>query len=270
MFDRSQHFEIIPRLYDKPVNFSFIDGIHGCFRVCQTCQHDSYRIRPSVFYNIEKFRPVLRRAILLALLGYGSFIVSLIFDLGLPWRIYMPVISWQHHSVMFEIAWCVMLYFTVLILEFGPVILKSEPFTFTETDYYTDEMGGRLSRLFVGFERFIEKDRIADIKHATIDIERRIFSEGGGRDVNIDPGYLTSAKVVLPTTKNFQHRIYLRDGIFAEVTLRYRRDSFGGWEWTYPDYLRPDSIRFFNRFRERYRERVRGEAEPRSRGSSGY
>ena len=75
-------------------------------------------------FHLERYRPILRRAILIALLGYGSFIVSLIFDLGLPWHIYMPVISWQHHSVMFEIAWCVMLYFTVLVLEFSPVILE--------------------------------------------------------------------------------------------------------------------------------------------------
>ncbi len=75
-------------------------------------------------FHLEFFRPILRRAILVALLGYGSFIVSLIFDLGLPWHIYMPIISWQHHSVMFEIAWCVMLYFSVLVLEFSPVILE--------------------------------------------------------------------------------------------------------------------------------------------------
>jgi Ni/Fe-hydrogenase subunit HybB-like protein len=75
-------------------------------------------------FHLEAFRPILRRAILLALLGYGSFIVSLIFDLGLPWHIYMPIINWQHHSVMFEIAWCVLLYFSVLVMEFGPVILE--------------------------------------------------------------------------------------------------------------------------------------------------
>ncbi len=75
-------------------------------------------------FHLEYYRPILRRAILIAMLGYGSFIVSLIFDLGLPWHIYMPIISWQHHSVMFEIAWCVMLYFSVLVLEFAPVILE--------------------------------------------------------------------------------------------------------------------------------------------------
>lgn len=79
-------------------------------------------------FHLEAYRPILRRAILLALLGYASFIVSLIFDLGLPWHIYMPVISWQHHSVMFEIAWCVMLYFSVLLLEFGPVVLEHRVF----------------------------------------------------------------------------------------------------------------------------------------------
>ncbi|MEW5873407.1 MAG: NrfD/PsrC family molybdoenzyme membrane anchor subunit [Chloroflexota bacterium] len=75
-------------------------------------------------FHLESYHSILRRAILIALLGYGSFIVSLIFDLGLPWHIYMPVIHWQHHSVMFEIAWCVMLYFSVLLMEFGPVILE--------------------------------------------------------------------------------------------------------------------------------------------------
>ncbi len=75
-------------------------------------------------FHLESYRPLLRRAILLALLGYSSFVISLIFDLGLPWHIYMPVIHWQHHSVMFEIAWCVMLYLTVLLLEFSPAILE--------------------------------------------------------------------------------------------------------------------------------------------------
>ena len=144
-----------------------------------------------------------------------------------------------------------------LAQEFGRIILKSETFIFTETDYYETEMGERLTRYFVGFDRFIDKERIVDIKLRTIDIERKKFSEGDRRNANIDPGYLTSAKVILPTTKNFQHRIYMRDGIFTEVTLRYRRNSFGTWEWTYPDYLRPESIRFFNRLREIYRERHR-------------
>ncbi len=81
-------------------------------------------------FHFEMYRPLVRRAILMALLGYGSFVVLLLFDLGLPWRIYMPIIHWQPHSVMFEVAWCVMLYFTVLNLEFGPVILEHRWFQY--------------------------------------------------------------------------------------------------------------------------------------------
>ena len=75
-------------------------------------------------FHLERYRPVLRRAVLSAFLGYGSFIVLLLCDLGLPWRIWFPMVHWQHHSVLFEVAWCVMLYFSVLLLEFSPAILE--------------------------------------------------------------------------------------------------------------------------------------------------
>jgi Ni/Fe-hydrogenase subunit HybB-like protein len=74
-------------------------------------------------FHLEGYRPILQRAILIATLGYSSFVVSLIFDLGLPWHMYR-IVNWQHHSVMFEIAWCVILYLSVLILEFSPAILE--------------------------------------------------------------------------------------------------------------------------------------------------
>ncbi|MEW6404282.1 MAG: NrfD/PsrC family molybdoenzyme membrane anchor subunit [Chloroflexota bacterium] len=74
-------------------------------------------------FHLENYRPILRRAILMAMLGYSSFVISLIFDLGLPWHMYR-IVNWQHHSVMFEIAWCVILYLSVLILEFSPAILE--------------------------------------------------------------------------------------------------------------------------------------------------
>jgi Ni/Fe-hydrogenase subunit HybB-like protein len=82
-------------------------------------------------FHLDAYRPILRHAILIALLGYGAFVVSLLFDLGIPWRIYMPIIRWNHHSVMFEISWCVMLYFTVLNLEFGPAILEHPWFRYS-------------------------------------------------------------------------------------------------------------------------------------------
>ncbi len=75
-------------------------------------------------FNLKAYRPILRAMILTAFLGYSMFIASLILDLGRPFRIWHPIVMWNHHSVMFEIAWCVMLYTTVLVLEFLPVILE--------------------------------------------------------------------------------------------------------------------------------------------------
>lgn len=101
-------------------------GLWIAFKLCFVAlSGGGFSIAAMVYiFHLERYRAVLRRAILLALLGYSSFVISLIFDLGLPWHIYMPIIHWQHHSVMFEIAWCVMLYLTVLMLEFAPVILE--------------------------------------------------------------------------------------------------------------------------------------------------
>jgi Ni/Fe-hydrogenase subunit HybB-like protein len=75
-------------------------------------------------FNLKRYRPVLRPMILTAFLGYSMFICSLIIDLGRPYRVWHPVVMWNDHSVMFEIAWCVMLYTTVLILEFAPAVLE--------------------------------------------------------------------------------------------------------------------------------------------------
>jgi len=75
-------------------------------------------------FNIERYRPVLRPMILTAFLAYSMFIISLILDLGRPYRIWHPLVMWNDRSVMFEIAWCVTLYTTVLFLEFLPVVLE--------------------------------------------------------------------------------------------------------------------------------------------------
>ena len=75
-------------------------------------------------FNIERFKPILRPAILTAFLGYVLVIVALMFDLGRPDRIWHPLVMWNPHSVMFEVAWCVMLYTTVLALEFVPAVFE--------------------------------------------------------------------------------------------------------------------------------------------------
>jgi len=75
-------------------------------------------------FHLERFHPILRPTILTAFLGYALVAVALLFDLGRPYRIWHPLIMWNPRSVMFEVAWCVMLYLTVLALEFSPVVLE--------------------------------------------------------------------------------------------------------------------------------------------------
>jgi Ni/Fe-hydrogenase subunit HybB-like protein len=75
-------------------------------------------------FGLEKYRPFVRPAILTAFLGYVAVAVGLLYDLGLPWHIWHPLVFPQHHSVLFEVAMCVMLYLTVLALEFSPTVLE--------------------------------------------------------------------------------------------------------------------------------------------------
>lgn len=75
-------------------------------------------------FQLERYHILARRSVLIGLLGYTFFVVSLIVDLGIPWNIWRPVFFWNLHSPLFEVAWCVMLYLTVLLLEFAPVVLE--------------------------------------------------------------------------------------------------------------------------------------------------
>ena len=75
-------------------------------------------------FNIQQYKPVMRPAILTAFLGYSLVVVGLLYDLGRPDRLWHPLVMWNPHSVMFEVAWCVTLYSTVLFLEFLPVVFE--------------------------------------------------------------------------------------------------------------------------------------------------
>lgn len=75
-------------------------------------------------FNLKEFKPILRSTVLTAYLGYLMFITALILDLGLPHHIWHPIIYWNHHSVMFEVAWCVILYTIVLTVEFLPLVFE--------------------------------------------------------------------------------------------------------------------------------------------------
>jgi Ni/Fe-hydrogenase subunit HybB-like protein len=75
-------------------------------------------------FNLHRFEPIVRPTVLTGYLGYLFVVVALLYDLGQPWRIWHAIIFWNPHSVMFEVAWCVMLYTTVLTLEFAPIVLE--------------------------------------------------------------------------------------------------------------------------------------------------
>lgn len=142
----------------------------------------------------------------------------------------------------------------------GPLADQSEIFDFSETDYYQTTMGDDLKKQFLAFERSINPARLPDIKLQTGDWERQYAQQAGHaepRPLNLDPGYLTAAKLVLASTKDHCHRLYLDRGIFAEVTLYFSQGRWRHREWTYPDYRRDDFQAFFLRVRESWRRRAR-------------
>jgi len=147
---------------------------------------------------------------------------------------------------------------TILRKRFGPTDLESPLLAFNCTSYYNWELGEGIKRQFVSFETLIDAERSEDIKRSTIAIEDEL-SLSGKRTVNIDPGYLELSKLVLFSTKNYSHRIYLGKGIFAEITLIYRNGSFHPLEWTYPDYQSSEYRETFGRIRDLYKAQKKEE-----------
>jgi hypothetical protein len=139
------------------------------------------------------------------------------------------------------------------VQRFGPLACESAAFDFTETDYYTATMGSNLKKQFLAFAQLIAPGSLPEIKQQTNDWEAQYAATAGHvepRPLNLDPGYITPAKLVLASTKDHAHRIYLRDGIYAEVTLNFRKHRWQVQEWTYPDYRRDVYLQFFSRCRE--------------------
>lgn len=139
--------------------------------------------------------------------------------------------------------------------EFGDIDYRSPVLPFDHTDYYKKEMGGPLKRRFISFKKLIAPDGISRIKKITNGLEEKFAAEKKGvfsRRVNIDPGYISDSKLVLATTKDYFHRIYLKEGIHAEVTLAWKKGSFRPFEWTYPDYKSAEYTEILNGIRNAY------------------
>ncbi len=132
---------------------------------------------------------------------------------------------------------------------FGPIVHESPHYPFDFTSYYAEEMGSALRKYFVSFAQLIRPEELVEAKLCTNAMEDELAS-AGKRNVNLDPGYVEGAKLVLATTKDHGHRIYLGQGIYGDLHLRYRHGRFEPLEWTYPDYRQPLALEFFARVRE--------------------
>jgi hypothetical protein len=139
---------------------------------------------------------------------------------------------------------------------FGPIDFESELLPFDHTDYYAPEFGAGLQRQIVTFADLVDPGDLPAIKRKTNEMEQATASDGS-RQVNIDPGYVSLGKMVLASTKNHAHRLYLGEGIYGEGTLAYQQGRFRAWPWTYPDYASDRYCALFDEIREKYKAQLR-------------
>ena len=152
----------------------------------------------------------------------------------------------------------------LLVIKYGAIDMESDIAPWSHTDHYKREMGGNLLRKFIFFERLIDPGILAAVKVATNRIEEQktvTTPNSMKRRINIDPGYITEAKVVLASTKDYSHRIYIGQNIYAEVALQYngKTRSFLSFEHTYPDFRSQEYRTLFKAAREVLRSPQRGE-----------
>ena len=147
-----------------------------------------------------------------------------------------------------------------LVEAFGPVDLRSDLFAHAFTEYYRDEMGHPLVRRFISFANRVSPDALPAAKRLTNEIEARMAATGEWpvvRPMNLDPGYIAPAKLILGSTKDFSHRIHLTQGIYAEVTLLYAHGQWRELPWTYPDFRTREYHDFFTAVRARLMDQRR-------------
>src|SRR5262245_51489533 len=140
----------------------------------------------------------------------------------------------------------------------GRMALESERFEHRETNYYEATMGTDLRKVFFAFEKLVDPAVLVKWKESTNEWEveyRGLGKHPETRPLNLDPGYLTEAKLILASTKDRDHRIYLDRGIYAENTLYFHHGAWRPRPWTYPDYQRADYHQFFGRCRDFLRQK---------------
>ena len=141
----------------------------------------------------------------------------------------------------------------------GAIDRRTEIWPWNVSRFYEKEMGTGLLRRFVSFSQLVSPGNLALIKLQTQRVEEKYrTAEPNQRKVNVDPGYLEAGKVVLASTKNAGHRIYLQSGIYAETTLIYYGGAYHASPHTYPDYQWDETRSFLTRLRSDYLGQLRG------------
>jgi len=135
---------------------------------------------------------------------------------------------------------------------------ESAAMPFDYTDYYCEEMGAPLFRGFTAFRDLADPQVLPDFKRMTVGLEKE-FSHQGRRRINLDPGYVSTASVVIATAKNHYHRIPLREGVYAHLEYVVRVGKLHPLEWTYPDFRTAAYMDYFNCLRLCLREQLRRE-----------
>jgi len=145
-----------------------------------------------------------------------------------------------------------------LVQLYGSVDLTSPLFVFNFTDYYEKQMGKNLKRKFLSFARLISPEKLGEIKLRTNGLEEEIREElkEDRRIVNLDPGYLTQAALIMATAKDFAHRIPVQQGIYAHLELLFGKKDAKTLDWTYPDFRTEEYQKFFNEVRQIYLSQV--------------
>ena len=136
---------------------------------------------------------------------------------------------------------------------FGEIAMESPDMNYSHSDYYRDELGWPITRRFIFFRDKIDPLLLPDIKLITNSIEEELSADGK-RNINIDPGYMTLSKVVLASTKNYSHRIYIGKGIFAEVSLVHVKWGYQPHLFTYRDYASDECRKIFEQARKFLKE----------------
>ena len=149
-----------------------------------------------------------------------------------------------------------------LTSKFGKTDFVSNVWPFDKTDYYKDQTGKHILRQFVSAERLIDPGSLAKIKHSTNKLEQKLAAKLAlplPRPVNLDPGIIEPSKLILASTKNYSHRIYIGKKIYAEVTLIFDKGHWCPFEYTYPDYKQQCYFDFFDKVRKRLPEQLKSQ-----------